>query len=104
MDPQYAPMAATRKRKAVLPSGIIALPSKLRDLAARNLRFRELFRLLFGESDAAWKYLWTVPPTRTIATSFSARQSPLKRWSSRAGGSFQRPLRYWRVMNGRETV
>jgi len=61
MDAQYAPMAATRKSRAALPPHVVASATQLGRLSQRSLRFRELFRLLFGEADKQWRYLWTRP-------------------------------------------
>jgi len=50
MDAQYAPMAAAKRKKAVVPLGVVVTPSKLGGLAQRNLRFRELFQIDFWRS------------------------------------------------------
>ena len=78
MDAQYAPMAATRKRKAVPPPGVVTSPAKLGDLGARNLRFRELFKMLFGQGDAAWRYLWTRPTYTYYRDDFFGNAEPSK--------------------------
>src|SRR6185436_14726611 len=78
MDAQYAPMAATRKRNAVLPAEVIVHPSKIGTLGERNLRFRELFRLLFGERNARWKFLWTRPTYTYYRDEFFGEADPSK--------------------------
>ena len=78
MDAQYAPMAATRKRNAAVPAGVVVHPSKLGALADRNLRFRELFRLLFGDRSARWKFLWTKPTYTYYRDEFFGDADPSK--------------------------
>jgi hypothetical protein len=78
MDAQYVPMAAARKRNAVLPSGIVVHPSKLRTLADKNLRFRELFRLVFGDGGGRWKFLWTKPTYTYYRDDFFVDADPSK--------------------------
>jgi len=78
MDAQYAPMAAAKRKKAVVPSGVVELPSKLRELPPRNLRFRELFQAVFGAADTPWKYLWTRPSYTYYRDEFFEDADPVK--------------------------
>jgi len=78
MDAQYAPMAAAKRKRAVVPSGVVESPSKLSRLAQRNLRFRELFQALFGTPDTAWKFLWTRPTYTYYRDEFFQNADPSK--------------------------
>jgi hypothetical protein len=78
MDAQYAPMRATRHSKKLLPTGLVAPPKSLSALADRSLRFRELFRLLFGARTSRWRYLWTRPSYLYYRDEFFGEIDPLK--------------------------
>lgn len=78
MDAQYAPMAATRRLKAIIPPGLVESPSKLSGLPQRNLRFRELFRSVFGPPDTPWKFLWTRPTYTYYRDEFFQDADPAK--------------------------
>jgi hypothetical protein len=78
MDAQYAPMAAAKRRKAIVPLGVIEPPSKLGGLARRNLRFRELFQTVFGSLDSPWKFLWTRPTYTYYRDEFFMDADPTK--------------------------
>lgn len=78
MDAQYAPMAAAKRKKVVVPLGIVEPPSKLGGLARRNLRFRELFQTMFGTPDAPWKFLWTRPTYTYYRDEFFKDADPTK--------------------------
>lgn len=78
MDAQYAPMAAAKRKKAIVPLGVIEPPSKLGGLARRNLRFRELFQAVFGTPDTLWKFLWTRPTYTYYRDEFFQDADPTK--------------------------
>lgn len=78
MDAQYAPMAAARRKKAIVPTGVAETPAKLGSLAARNLRFRELFRAVFGDAEARWKFLWARPTYTYYRDEFFKGADPKK--------------------------
>jgi hypothetical protein len=78
MDSKYAPMAKARKKKARVPSGVIERSSALGRLADRNLRFRELFHGLFGESSRRWRFLWTRPTYLYYRDDFFGDDDPRK--------------------------
>jgi len=78
MDTQYAPMAAAKRKRAVVPSGVVEHPSKLGGLARRNLRFRELFQAVFGAPDTPWKFLWTRPSYTYYRDEFFEDADPAK--------------------------
>jgi hypothetical protein len=78
MDAQYAPMAAAKRKKAIVPLGVVEPPSKLGGLARRNLRFRELFQAMFGTTDTPWKFLWTRPTYTYYRDEFFQDADPTK--------------------------
>jgi hypothetical protein len=78
MDAQYAPMAAAKRRKAVVPLGVVVAPSKLGGLARRNLRFRELFQSIFGAPGTLWRFLWTRPTYAYYRDEFFLDVDPTK--------------------------
>ncbi|MHB8872079.1 MAG: DEAD/DEAH box helicase family protein [Myxococcaceae bacterium] len=78
MDADYAPMAAARRKKQPVPQGVIAPIRQLRLLSQRNLRFRELFKAVFGEPGKAWRFLWTKPTYTYYADSFFQGDDPPK--------------------------
>ena len=78
MDSQYAPMAAAKRKKAIVPMGVVEPPSKLGGLARRNLRFREMFHVMFGASDTVWKFLWTRPTYTYYRDEFFQDADPTK--------------------------
>lgn len=78
MDAQYAPMAAAKRKRSVVPPGVIEPPSKLGGLARRNLRFRELFQTVFGAPDTMWKFLWTRPSYTYYRDEFFQDADPTK--------------------------
>lgn len=78
MDAQYAPMAAARRKKAVVPAGVIEQSEKLGALSRRNLRFRELFHAMFGDPDARWSFLWTRPTYTYYRDDFYLDADPKK--------------------------
>jgi uncharacterized membrane protein YkvA (DUF1232 family) len=78
MDAQYAPMAAAKRKKAIVPLGVVEQPSKLGGLARRNLRFRELFHKIFGSPDTRWKCLWTRPTYTYYRDEFFQDADPTK--------------------------
>ena len=78
MDAQYAPMAAAKRKKAPVPPGVVEPPSKLGQVARRNLRFRELFRSVFGETGEPWKFLWTRPTYTYYRDEFFEAADPAK--------------------------
>jgi hypothetical protein len=78
MDAQYAPMAAAKRKKAIVPLGVVEPPSKLGGLARRNLRFRELFQAIFGTTDTLWKFLWTRPTYTYYRDEFFQDADPTK--------------------------
>lgn len=78
MDTQYAPMAAAKRKRAIVPSGVVEPPSKLGGLARRNLRFRELFQAVFGAPDTPWKFLWTRPSYTYYRDEFFEDADPAK--------------------------
>jgi hypothetical protein len=78
MDAQYAPMAATRRRRQALPPGLVAHPRDLGKLSDRSLRFRELFRAIFGEGSTRWRYLWTRPTYTYYRDDFFGDADPRK--------------------------
>jgi hypothetical protein len=78
MDAQYAPMAAAKRKKAIVPSGVVEPPAKLGRLARRNLRFRELFQAVFGATDTQWKFLWTRPTYTYYRDEFFQDADPTK--------------------------
>lgn len=78
MDAQYAPMAAAKRKKAIVPQGVVEPPSKLGGLARRNLRFRELFQTVFGTPDTPWKFLWTRPTYTYYRDEFFEDADPTK--------------------------
>ena len=78
MDAQYAPMAAAKRKRAPVPSGVVESPSKLGELARRNLRFRELFQAVFGAPDTPWKFLWTRPSYTYYRDEFFEDADPAK--------------------------
>ena len=77
MDAQYAPMAATRRQRPILPDGVVARPTQLGALAGRNLRFRRLFNTVFGDRDE-WRYLWVRPSYTYYRDDFFKDQDPRK--------------------------
>lgn len=78
MDAGYAPMAATRRRRQALPPGLVAHPRELRSLSDRSLRFRELFKAIFGEGTTGWRYLWTRPTYTYYRDDFFGGEDPRK--------------------------
>ena len=78
MDAQYAPMATAKRKRAVVPSGVVEPPSKLGGLARRNLRFRELFQAVFGTPGTPWKFLWTRPSYTYYRDEFFEDADPAK--------------------------
>ncbi len=78
MDAQYAPMAAAKRKKAIVPFGVVEPPSKLGGLARRNLRFRELFQAMFGTTNTPWKFLWTRPTYTYYRDEFFQDADPTK--------------------------
>ncbi len=78
MDAQYAPMAAAKRKKAVVPAGVIEQASKLGALPRRNLRFRELFQAMFGGPDERWRFLWTRPTYNYYRDDFFRDADPKK--------------------------
>lgn len=78
MDAQYAPMAAAKRLKAIVPLGVVEPPSKLGGLAQRNLRFRELFQAVFGSPNTLWKFLWTRPTYTYYRDEFFQDADPTK--------------------------
>ncbi|MDO8397952.1 MAG: DEAD/DEAH box helicase family protein [Bradyrhizobium sp.] len=78
MDAQYAPMTAAKRKKAIVPLGVVEPPSKLGGLARRNLRFRELFRAVFGTPGTQWKFLWTRPTYTYYRDEFFQDADPTK--------------------------
>ena len=78
MDAQYAPMAAAKRKKAVVPLGVVVTPSKLGGLAQRNLRFRELFQSIFGAPGTLWRFLWTRPTYTYYRDEFYLDVDPTK--------------------------
>ena len=78
MDAQYAPMAAAKRKKAVVPPGVIEQPGKLGELPRRSLRFRELFQSMFGGPEERWRYLWTRPTYTYYRDDFFRDADPKK--------------------------
>ncbi len=78
MDAQYAPMAAAKRKKAIVPTGVVEPPSRLRELAHRNLRFRQLFQAVFGATNTPWKFLWTRPTYTYYRDEFFRDADPAK--------------------------
>lgn len=78
MDAQYAPMAAAKRKKAIVPAGVVEPPSKLGEVARRNMRFRELFQAVFGAPDTPWKFLWTRPTYTYYRDEFFEDADPAK--------------------------
>jgi hypothetical protein len=78
MDGQYAPMAATRRQRQPLPEGLVARPQQLGAIARRSLRFRELFRTIFGEEHQQWRFLWTRPSYTYYEDAFYRDDDPRK--------------------------
>lgn len=61
MDADYAPMVATRRQRPRLPEGVVARPQEFGSLAHKGLRFRQLYRTVFGADDNPWRFLWVKP-------------------------------------------
>ncbi|MGE3507786.1 MAG: DEAD/DEAH box helicase family protein [Vicinamibacterales bacterium] len=78
MDAQYAPMIATRKSREVLHEGVVARPTRLKDLHKRSLRFRRLFKTVFGDADTAWRFLWVRPSYTYYRDQFFNGDDPKK--------------------------
>src|SRR6185436_7660655 len=78
MDAHYAPMAAARRKKAIMPLGVVEPPSKMAGLARRNMRFRELFQTVFGPAETRWKFLWTRPTYTYYRDDFFGDSDPAK--------------------------
>lgn len=78
MDAHYAPMAAARRKQAAVPPGIIEPPARLNALPGRNLRFRELFRAVFGNPEDRWRFLWTRPSYTYYCDEFFLDADPKK--------------------------
>lgn len=78
MDAHYAPMTAARRKKVVVPVGVIEQPSKMGALPRRNLRFRELFQTIFGGPDVRWRFLWTRPSYTYYRDDFFLDADPKK--------------------------